>query len=205
MKTAQQQKFQSLYRKHVNALQCQGKDESTIEVYSRALHRVNEFWDACSGPFTQKQFETWFAALVQTHSRPAIKVDRNGQQFFYKHVPKRDWAWVYIVKPPQQTLLPDVLTLKEIERLIIVTGELRYPTIVLVTFIMGLRLSETSGLQVGEIDSGRMKVLCYQGKGRKDRSVTLPDFTLLAWLRYWLFDDNQDGRSHCLNEEDCRN
>ena len=44
MKKAQQKRFDSLYRKHLNALKRQGKAESTIDVYARALRRVTEFF-----------------------------------------------------------------------------------------------------------------------------------------------------------------
>ena len=40
-------------------------------------------------------------------------------------------------------------------------------------------------LQVGDIDRERMKVHVRQGKGRKDRFVTLPTATLQALRRYW--------------------
>lgn len=185
MNTAQKKKFQSLYRKHVSALQRQGKAASTIDVYSRALRRVTEFWDTCPDSLTQEQLEIYFSSLVDTHSWSTVKVDRNGLQFFYQHILKRDWQWVDIVKPPQKKVLPDILTLKEIERLLNGTRELRYQTFILTAFSMGLRLGETLGLQVSDIDSQRMKIHVRQGKNRKDRFVTLPEVTLQALRRYW--------------------
>lgn len=152
MNTAQQKKFQSLYRKHVSALRRQGKAERTIDSYARAVRRVAEFWDTCPDSLTQDQLEAYFSSLVETHSWATVKVDRNGLQFFYQHVLKRDWVWVDIVKPPKKKVLPDILTLKEIERLINGTRELRYQTFILVAFSMGLRLGEALNLQVGDID-----------------------------------------------------
>jgi integrase/recombinase XerD len=55
---------------------------------------------------------------------------------------KRPWTWVDIVKPPQVRVFPDILTIKEIERLINGMRELRYQTFILVAFSMGLRLGE---------------------------------------------------------------
>lgn len=185
MNRSQQIKFQSLYRKHVSALKRQGKAESTIDVYARAVRRVAKFWDCCPDRLTQEQLEAHFDALVASHSWSTVKVDRNGLQFFYEHVLKRPWTWVDIVKPPQVRSLPDILTLKEIERLINGTRELRYQTFILVAFSMGLRLSEVLSLEVGDIDSARMKVHIRLGKGGKDRFVRLPQVTLLALRRYW--------------------
>ena len=185
MNEAQQQKFQSLYRKHVSALRRQGKAERTIDSYARAVRRIAEFWDACPDTLTQDQLEVYFSSLVETHSWSTVKVDRNGLQFFFQHVLKKDWTWVDIVKPPRKKVLPDILTLKEIERLINGTRERRYQTFILVAFSMGLRLGEALSLRVGDIDGERMKVHVRQGKGAKDRFVTLPEASLLAMRRYW--------------------
>ena len=114
-----------------------------------------------------------------------VKIDRNGLQFFFKYVLKKTWCWVDIVKPPQKKVLPDILTLKEIERTINGTRELRYQTFILVAFSMGLRIHETLNLHVGDIDAERMKVHIRQGKGKKDRFVTMPAQTLAAMRLYW--------------------
>jgi site-specific recombinase XerD len=185
MNKSQQVKFESLYRKHVSALKRQGKAASTIDVYARAVRRVAEAFDCCPDRLTQEQLEAHFDALVESHSWSTVKIDRNGLQFFYEHVLKRDWTWIKIVKPPQIRRLPDILTIKEIERLINGTRELRYQTFILVAFSMGLRLSEVLQLQIGDIDKERMKIHVRCGKGAKDRMVTLPQLSLEALRRYW--------------------
>jgi site-specific recombinase XerD len=185
MNKAQQTKFDRLYQKHVNALRRQGKAENTIDSYSRALRRITEFFDVCPDKLTQDHLLTYFDSLIKTHSWSTVKIDRNGLQFFYKYILKKTWRWVDIVKPPQKKILPDILTLKEIERLINGTRELRYQTFILVAFSMGLRIHETLNLKVGDIDAERMKVHIRLGKGKKDRFITLPKQTLLALRTYW--------------------
>ena len=91
-----------------------------------------------------------------------------------------------IVKPPQKKVLPDILTVKEIERVINGTRELRYQTFILTAYSMGLRLGETLNLTIGDIDGDRMKVHVRQAKGKKDRFVTLPEASLMALRCYWL-------------------
>ncbi len=185
MNKAQKTKFDLLYQQHVNALSRQGKADNTIDAYSRAIRRITEFYDICPDRLNQEHLKEYFSSLVKTHSWSTVKVDRNGLQFFYKHILNKDWKWVDIVKPPQKKVLPDILTLKEIERLINGTRELRYQTFILVAFSMGLRIHETLNLKVGDIDAERMKIHIRQGKGRKDRFVTLPDQALRALRRYW--------------------
>ena len=185
MNKAQQTKFDLLYQQHINALQRQGKAAATIDVYSRAVRRITEFYDLCPDRLTLDHLKDYFTALVKSHSWSTVKIDRNGLQFFYKHVLNKQWVWVDIVKPPQKKVLPDILTVKEIERVINGTRELRYQTFILTAYSMGLRLGETLNLKVGDIDSERMKVHIRQGKGRKDRFVILPKKTLLALRKYW--------------------
>jgi len=186
MNKAQQTKFDLLYQQHINALQRQGKAAATIDVYSRALRRITKFYDLCPDRLTLDHLKDYFTALVKSHSWSTVKIDRNGLQFFYKHVLNKKWEWVDIVKPPQKKVLPDILTVKEVERVINGTRELRYQTFILTAYSMGLRLGETLNLKVGDIDSERMKVHIRQGKGKKDRFVILPKKTLLALRKYWV-------------------
>lgn len=185
MNSAQQKKFDTLYHKHLSALRRQGKAESTIDIYARAVRRVTEYWNKCPDTLTLNQLETYFNDLVQSHSWSTVKVDRNGLQFFYKHVLQRDWDWVAIVKPPRKVTLPDLLTRGEIEALINGTRELRYQSFILAAYSMGLRLSEVLTLQVKDIDSARMRIHVRQSKGNKDRFVFLPRLTLHALRRQW--------------------
>lgn len=186
MNTAQQKRFDSLYRKHLSALRRQGKANSTVDLYSRAVRRVTEYFDCPPDTLVLEQLEAYFESLVKTHSWSTVKVDRNGLQFFYQHVLKRDWAWVDIVKPPVTKTLPDVLTLKELERLINGTRERRYQTFILVCFSMGLRLGEALNIRVGDIDSERALLHIRQAKGNKDRRVILPQAALIALRAYWV-------------------
>ena len=186
MNKAQQLKFESLYQEHINALRRQGKAATTIDVYARAVRRITAFYDRCPDRLSQEHLKEYFSALVQSHSWSTVKVDRNGLQFFYKHILNKTWVWVDIVKPPQKKVLPDILTRSEIERLINGARELRYQTFILTAYSMGLRLGEVLSLQPGDIDSARMKVHVRQGKGKKDRFVTLPTTSLLALRKYWV-------------------
>ncbi len=153
MNTAQQKRFNSLYHQHISALRRQGKAEQTIDAYSRAVRRISEFFDQCPDKLTQQQLKDYFSALVNSHSWSTVKVDRNGLQFFYKHVLDKHWVWVDIVKPPQKKVLPTILTIKEVERIINGTRQLHYQTFLLSAYSMGLRLGEVLALEIGDMDA----------------------------------------------------
>jgi len=185
MKKAQLKRYESLYQDHLNALQRQGKSKATIDAYSRAVRRISSWFDRCPDKLTNRDLKDYFTALVNSHSWSTVKIDRNGLQFFYKHVINKQWHWVDIVKPPQVKTLPDILTADEISLILNSTQETRYQTYILVVYSMGLRLSEALNLQIGDIDSARHRVHIRHGKGRKDRFVTLPDLTLMVLRQYW--------------------
>lgn len=185
MHKAQQKRYQSLYQRHLSALQRQGKSQKTIEAYSRAVRRITEHFDRCPDRLTRDDLEAYFSALIQSHSWSTVKLDRNGLQFFYKHVLDQQWEWVDIVKPPRVKSLPDILTQDEVARLINSTREARYQTYILTVYSMGLRLGEALNLKVGDIDAARMRVHVRNGKGGKDRFVILPTVALHALRRFW--------------------
>ena len=185
MNQAETNRFNELYQRHLRLLKLQGKSKKTIDAYARAVRRIREHFDCCPDQLTLEQREQYFADLVESHSWSTVKVDRNGLQFYWKHVLKRDWQWVNIVKAPKVRSLPDILTVNEVEQLIGATRKLRYRVFVLNTYSMGLRLSETLSLQVGDIDGKRKLVHIRRGKGHKDRFVPLPDLTYRALRALW--------------------
>lgn len=185
MKSTEANRFKKLYQRHLRLLKLQGKAQKTIDAYSRAVRRVRDHFDCCPDKLTTEQLETYFGELVDTHSWSTVKIDRNGLQFFWRHVLNRDWQWVNIIKPPKIHTIPDILTPVEIERLIGKTRKLRYRVFLLTTYSMGLRLEEALSLQVGDIDAGLKRVHIRRGKGHKDRLIPLPDLTLLALRELW--------------------
>lgn len=186
MKKSEKERFKKLYQRHLRLLKLQGKAQKTIDAYSRAVRRISEYFDCCPDQLTLEQREKYFSELVEFYSWSTVKIDRNGLQFFWKHVLKRDWQWINIVKAPKIHTIPDILTLSEIEKLIGATRKLRYRVFLLTTYSMGLRLEEALSLQVGDIDAQRKQVHIRRGKGHKDRLVPLPDLTLQALRALWL-------------------
>ena len=185
MKPVEANRFEKLYQRHLRLLKLQGKRQKTIDAYSRAVLRIGEYFDCCPDQLSTKQLESYFAKLVDSHSWSTVKIDRNGLQFYWRYVLKKDWQWVNIIKPPKIHTIPDILTPAEIERLIGKTRKLRYRVFLLTTYSMGLRLEEALSLQVGDIDAGMKRVHVRRGKGHKDRLVPLPDLTLRGLRELW--------------------
>ena len=63
--------------------------------------------------------------------------------------------------------------------------QLRYRVFIVVTYTLGLRLSEALNLQLRDIDADNRRVHIRRGKGAKDRFVPLPDYTLAVMRKFW--------------------
>jgi len=185
MNPYQQRKFDTLYQQHLNALRRQGKSDSTIDVYARAVRRIADYFDRSPHTLSFDELSQYFDWLISQRSWSTVKVDRNGLQFFYHHVLGQDWQWLDLVKPPQKHTLPALLSRAEVLSMINATRELRYQVFILAAFSMGLRIGEALNLSVPDIDTEHRQIHIRQAKGNKDRFVPLPDFTLHALRRLW--------------------
>lgn len=86
MIASEQKRFDGLYAQHLRALKLQGYSASTIDVYSRAVRRLTEHFDCVPDQLSIDQLTDYFAELVDVRSWSLVKIDRNGLQFFWKHI-----------------------------------------------------------------------------------------------------------------------
>ncbi|UXI04248.1 site-specific integrase [Photobacterium sp. TY1-4] len=185
MNAQQQRHFDALYQQHLDNLILQGKRPATVDAYSRAVRRISAFFDCPPDALTNEQLRTYFRQLIHTHSWSTVKLDRNGLQFFYRYTLNKQWAWLNIVKPPQVSRLPDLLTPHEVGLLITLTRQPRYQVFFFTLYSLGLRLGEGLSLTTADIDARTMQVHVREGKGGKDRRVPLPNRTLAVMRQHW--------------------
>lgn len=185
MKPEDQTRFDNLYQSYLNELTLQGKSKKTIDCYSRCIRQITQYFDLCPDMLTVEHLKTYFLYLVREKSWSGVKISRNAIQFCYRHVLKRPWEWIDIVKPPKQQTLQDVLSRVEVEKIINATRKLSYQVYFLTTYSLGLRLSEALNLRIADVDSHLMQVHLRFTKSKRDRVVPMPQETLLALRRYW--------------------
>lgn len=68
MKKSVVKRFTKLYERHLNLLKLQGKSDSTISAYSRAVRRIRNHYDCYPDRLTKDQLENYFGDLIKTHS-----------------------------------------------------------------------------------------------------------------------------------------
>lgn len=80
-----------------------------------------------------------------------------------------------LATPRKPSRLPVVLNHTEVRLLLEAARSLRDKLLLSILYGMGLRVSEVSRLRWSDMDAERKSVRVFQGKGRKDRVVSLPD------------------------------
>lgn len=115
----------------------------------------------------------------------SINVAVHGLRFFITRTLGRDWPVMDLLRVKRRKKLPVVMSRREVRELL---AAVRHPMqrIALTTIYgLGLRLGEALRLETSHIDAERMVVWIRNGKGAKDRGVTLPRPLLHRLRDYW--------------------
>ena len=118
-------------------------------------------------------------------SWPALNQTVCALRFFYgvtlghREIPER----IPYAREPGK--LPVVLSADEVVRFLEAVPSLKTRAALTTAYAAGLRASETVGLKVGDVDSGRMVIRVEHGKGGKDRYVMLSPHLLRILRAYW--------------------
>ena len=139
-----------------------------------------------------------FLSYLSNQRNVAVKTQAtalNALVFLYRHVLQRPLSLdMRFHKSQVATKLPVVLTRDEMQRLLLAMDP-KYKLVAQLLYGSGLRLMEAVRLRVKDIDYDYISLMIWQGKGNKNRRVTLAP-ELLALLRsqsdlvqqYWLRD-----------------
>ncbi len=177
--------FDQRYQSHLKHLKLKGLQPKTVDVYSRAIRRMGEYFDHQIDNLTPAQLTDYFSDLITTHSWSAVKHDLYGLKFYTLHVLGRPWQMPQLIKPPKTQRLPDIVTIEQAQALFSATRTLSYKVFYFTLYSMGLRLGEGLALRVADIDADRHRVHVRDAKGNRDRLVPLPAATLLVLRRFW--------------------
>jgi integrase/recombinase XerD len=165
-----------------------GLSERTREAYLRAARQLAKFHQRADPGTLEEQHIKDYLLWLRTEKRAApgtLRIAFNGIRFFYRHSCPRDWITLLKFRIPKETKLPAVLTVDEVQRIMSAIQRPRFRAYFWTVYSCGLRLNEALALQVGDIDSERMRIHIHRGKGAKDRLVPLPAATLEVLREYW--------------------
>jgi len=176
----------ALRQKMIEEMKLRNFSHRTEQCYVSAMVGLVKHYRRSPDQLTQDEIRAYLLHLKERGLSPSSRnVAISGMKFFYHQM--LGWNDKQLFIPPRKRSwqLPEVLSQKEVERLLLAAAKQRDRCLLMTAYATGLRVSELVGLKVSAIDSERMMVRVEQGKGRKDRYTILSQ-RLLSELRfYW--------------------
>jgi len=162
--------------------------------YLRAVLRFARFFGRSPDLASPEDLRAFQLHLVeQGVSSTTINATLSGLTFFFGVTLERPSALKRMSRVRQPQKLPQVLSVKEVERLLAGASNPKHRAALAVAYGAGLRASEVVHLKIADIDSERMIVRVVQGKGRRDRYAMLSP-SLLELLRAWWRQGHATGK-----------
>ncbi len=175
-----------LRRRMIEDMTVRNLSPATQRSYVHAVSKFSRYFVRSPDRLGLEDVRAFQVHLVATGiSWPALNQTVCALRFFYGvtlghgEVPER----IPYARQPRK--LPVVLSADEVVRFLEAVPSLKTRAALTTAYAAGLRASETVGLKLADIDSGRMVIRVEHGKGGKDRYVML-SAQLLGILRtYW--------------------
>lgn len=172
-------------------MRSRGFSRRTIESY---LFHVSQFLKEGIPESSEEQIQKYFITLSEKLDPRTINLRISAVKFYYKEVLGKELRINYMKKPKR---LPEVLTKEEVIRLINSVSNVKHRLLVETIYGCGLRVSEAAKLRKEDLRFEEGLVFIRQGKGRKDRVISLPK-TLSPRLKAYL-DSRDDANPYVFD------
>jgi integrase/recombinase XerD len=168
-------------------LQLAGYSRKTVEAYSYHVKKFLDHFAKAPAVITEDEIKQYFLYLKYKKklSGSASAQAISGIKFMFQKTLDTDFKVFGIVKNPRGKKLPVILTREEVKRVLTNARVLRHRACLTLIYSCGLRLHEAVSISPADIDSKRMVVHVKNAKGRKDRIVPLPQYTLKILRKHY--------------------
>jgi integrase/recombinase XerD len=176
-----------LRKRMLEELQRRNYSRNTIRPYLYAVEDFARFFGKSPDKLGQEHLRQYQLHLVNdcklTIETIAGRI--SAIRFFFVKVLCRPYREIDLVYPKRPERLPVILSEDEVARLIESASTSYHRVILMTLYGTGLRREELSRLKLSDVDSQRMVIHVRQGKGNKDRDVTLSPRLLEVLRAYW--------------------
>lgn len=180
-----------------------GYSHNTLKAYRGALYYFFKYFENNNLKDLEKAaIESYVAHLINKYKISETRQNTiiNAIKFYYEQVLGQPREYYDIQRPKRPKSLPNVLSMEEIQKLLVQPKNIKHRAILYTIYASGLRISELVNLRIEDIRSKDGYIFIKGAKGKKDRRTMLSKH-LLKLLRiyykmyrpaYWLF-EGQDG------------
>ena len=168
-------------------LQRRNYSQLTAEAYLRAMKGFVKHFHRGPEQLTQDHIREYQAYLFRERKLSSNTVSQHvsALRFFYVKTLKRSYLPDEIPFPKQRRRLPIILSQEEVTRLVDCAANPLHRAMLMTLYATGVRRGELVKLKVSDVDSQRMVIHVYQGKGNRDREVQLSERLLVELRDYW--------------------
>ena len=176
-----------LRKRMLEELQRRNYSKETIRLYLFAVKDFARHFKKRPDQLTQEHMREFQLYLLNERKLRVETVAGRitALRFFFTKVLRRPFQELDLVYPKLPVRLPTVLSEDEVAKLIKSATSAYHRVIITTLYATGMRRSELARLKVEDIDSERMVIHVRQGKGGKDRDVTLSPRLLEVLRDYW--------------------
>ncbi|OYT36577.1 hypothetical protein B6U91_00830, partial [Candidatus Pacearchaeota archaeon ex4484_71] len=170
--------------------------KQTIKSYSDS---VKKFLDYSKGKgLNESVVKDYIVKLLKNKNPSSVRKDLFAIKFFFDKILKQK---LKLPNPKKNQPLPEILTIKEIKKLIDSTSNIKHKLILRLLYGCGLRVSEIVNLKKGDLNFEENLIHVRLAKGKKDRFVKIP-FSIKEELENYsklnednfLFPSNRGGK-----------
>ena len=149
--------------------------QNTVKIYVRCVAAFAKYFGQSPEVLNEGHIREYQLYLVEEKKSSWTFYNQSvcALRFLYRKTLKKDWSMEHIPFPRQEKRLPEVLSVQEVSKLFSCVRTVMSRTILQTMYEAGLRLMEAVSLKTSDIDSERMVIRVRQGKGHRDRYVTL--------------------------------
>jgi len=182
-------KHSPLRQSFVKVLTLKGYTARTIESYVYSVRQLAAWAMKSPEVLSDDDIRAFFEDCVLNRklSASTCRLFLNGIVFFYKQVLNRSLKHLEIPLPKNQQKIPELLSPSEVKAIIMAAHRPKYGTALKVCYGCGLRVSELVRLRVRDINSEQRCLHIHQGKGQKDRLVSISDSLLTILRQHWQY------------------
>lgn len=176
-----------LRQRMLEELQRHNYSPETIRLYLFAVKDFSRYFKKRPDLLTQEHMREFQLHLLKERKLAVETVAGRvtALRFFFVKVLKRPYEELDLVYPKLPHRLPTVLSEEEVTKLIESASSAYHRVILTTLYATGMRRAELARLKVSDIDSARMVIHVRQGKGGKDRDITLSPRLLEILRDYW--------------------
>lgn len=158
--------------------------QNTVQNYISCLGQFLEYFrnEREAKGINQSQIKDYLASIPSEHK---VKQNIGCLKLFFRLVVKQPNKLKGIEYPNLTKCSPILLSDNEIKRLFSVIKNTKHYTILLVAYSTGVRVSELLDIRLSDIDRDNGVIHILNGKGGKQRMVTMPNALLQQIETYW--------------------